>query len=271
MQRRAADVQLARHVQLPPLLHRRPDLARRRVDAGHGRGVAGPEAHGQRRGGGRDVRLPLRAHPVLRALGRRDRRPLRSPARAARHAVAGVGARDRVVADRDHRRRAGVDAVRGRVRARSRGRGRRARAPGVRRGDGRTREGRERGRAQQRGDELGADHRPRARRHPHHDGRHRVGVLRERGVVPRGRGRARRDAQARAAPVPPPDQAAGSARRPRLRVVARGDPHDDHAPRGGRPPRVQLPDLPHAHGARHVPRRRGAGRACSWRSSASAR
>ena len=45
-------------------------------------------------------------------------------------------------------------------------------------------------------------------------------------------------------------------RRARVRVVARPDPYDDRARRGGRHPRLQLPDLPHAHGDHHLSRQR---------------
>ena len=93
--RGAAHVRVARHPQLPPLLHRRPGLPRRRLDADDGRGLAGAPAHRERRRGRRHLRLPVPARAALRAVGRRDRRSLRSPAGAARHAVARRGARGR--------------------------------------------------------------------------------------------------------------------------------------------------------------------------------
>jgi len=74
------------------------------------------------------------------------------------------------------------------------------------------------GRAQQRGDELRPHHRARARGHPHHDGRYRVVFFVNAVLVHGGRDRARRDAQARAAPLPPPGDADGSARGSHVRV-----------------------------------------------------
>ena len=71
---------------------------------------------------------------------------------------------------------------------------RRARAAGVRRGDGRAGEVAECRRPQQRGAQLGSHHRTRARRAPHRDGRDGMGVLRERDLVLRGRDRAGDDA-----------------------------------------------------------------------------
>ena len=77
------------------------------------------DADRQRRRGRRDLRVPLPARAAVRAVGRHHRRSLRPAQGPARHAVAGRGARGRVVAHRAHRRRAGVDGVRARGRARA--------------------------------------------------------------------------------------------------------------------------------------------------------
>src|SRR5437763_621784 len=78
-------------------------------------------------------------------------------------------------------------------------------------------------------------------------------------------GGAVRDAAGRAAPSAPGERTPARARGPRLRVGHPGDQGDDPAGRGGRDARLQLPDLPHAAGARHVPRRRGPRRAAHGR------
>ena len=144
-----------------------------------------------------------------------DRRPLRPAQGPARHPVAHGAARGRALADRAHRRRAGVDGVRARVRARARHGRRRAGAARVRRGDGRARPARRtRSRSTARCGTRRASPVPRSPACSSR-GRHVVGVLRERGVVLRGCRRAARDARGRAAPPRTSHRPAAGPRGPR--------------------------------------------------------
>ena len=171
-------------------------------------------------------------------------------------AVLAVG----LVAGRAHRRRPGVDGVRARVRVGLRDRRRRARAAGVRRGDGR----------------AGASCRTRSRSTARCGNSARITGPAIAALLIATVGTAwvffgnavsffavvialvamRKSELHRFAAV---HGTTARARRARVRVVARPDPHDDRARRGGRHPRLQLPDLPHAHGDHHVSRRRRSG------------
>ena len=92
--------------------------------------------------------------------------------------------------------------------------GRRTGAPRVRRGDGRPRAGANAVALNSAVGELGPHHRPGARRPAHRAGRRRMGVLRERGVVPRRVRRARSRCARRSCTA--------STATPRARACARG-------------------------------------------------